>query len=72
MSALFIYRIVIFLDLSYKMVILNLVKNRESIPFYKITNSFVFYGNKLALLVPMLCFFKGYISAESIPVLCLL
>jgi hypothetical protein len=24
---------------------------------------FVFYGNKLALLVPMLCFFKGYNTA---------
>lgn len=60
------------------MVILNLPKNRESIPFYKIIDTdlslccFVFHGNKLALLIPMLCFFKGYISAESIPVLCLL
>ena len=28
---------------------------------------FVFRGNKLALLVPMLCFYKGYNTAESIP-----
>ncbi len=60
------------------MVILNLPKIENQYHFIKLLTQilslccFVFHGNKLALSIPMLCFFKGYISAESIPVLCLL